>query len=85
MRQPWFFETTQQQLFNEWTWTHLFWGMFSTRFIKSDLNALLVHTAYESIEGFIFPSEARDVSMRNHIGDTLAFLAGRLVGQLKIR
>ena len=75
---PWFFETTQPNLFNEWTWTHFFWGILSNRFIDSNISALAIHTLYEFTEGFIFPSDARDTSNLNHIGDTIAFMAGRL-------
>ena len=81
IERPWFFETPQANLFNEWTWTHFFWGMLSTKFIQSGLAAMLAHTGYESVEGMIFPSQARDVSMLNHVGDSVAFLAGRLVAR----
>lgn len=49
--------------------------MFPDRFVTG----LVAHTIYESIEGYIFPAEFRDVSMLNHIGDTIAFAAGMLV------
>ena len=74
--QPWYHEQPGPELFNSWTWTHFAWGMASARAGVGFLNAFLLHTGYEMVEGFIFPWEDRDVSMRNHVGDTVAFLAG---------
>lgn len=75
--QPWFHETPRPHLFNEWSWTHFAWGMASSGLIRSDLSALAAHTAYEALEGGLFPVQHRDTSMLNHVGDTLAFMAGR--------
>jgi hypothetical protein len=41
----------------------------------------VTHTIYEAIEGAIFPLEFRDPSMRNHVGDTIAFAAGMLTAR----
>jgi hypothetical protein len=43
--------------------------------------AVLIHTAYESVEGYLFPIENRDASMMNHVGDTIAFMAGWAVAK----
>ena len=75
---PWYYETTQPQLFNEWTWTHFAWGMLSKQYTQSHLVALAGHTLYEVLEGNLFPGPMRDTSMLNHVGDTIAFLAGRV-------
>lgn len=77
---PWFYETTEPALFNEWTWSHFFWGLLSASTVRSDVTAIGAHTVYEMIEGWIFPWEYRDISMLNHIGDTVAFIAGRIAG-----
>ena len=74
---PWYHETAQAKLFNEWTWTHFAWGMVSAGMVRTWWQALLLHTVYEAVEGQVFPSQHRDVSMRNHVGDTVAFMAGR--------
>lgn len=77
---PWYHETTEPALFNEWTWSHFAWGMAAAKFGPEHgigfLGAVVLHTIYESVEGFIFPDPNRDVSMRNHAGDTIAFAAG---------
>lgn len=83
--QPWFHETPAPNLFNEWTWTHFAWGLASARLVRSHLIALAAHTGYEAIEGRIFPDPHRDVSLLNHVGDSVAFLAGRLVAELGSR
>ena len=76
---PWYFEKTGPAFFNEWSLTHLGWGaLFQLLFPDRRLTGLVLHTIYESIEGYIFPVEFRDASMRNHVGDTLAFAAGML-------
>lgn len=74
---PWFHESTTAALFNEWTWTHFAWGLASAAFVRGHLAAIALHTGYEAIEGRIFPDPHRDVSIRNHVGDSIAFLAGR--------
>jgi hypothetical protein len=79
-RVPWYFEKTGPSFFNAWSFTHLGWGvLFQSVFPGRFGTGLMLHTIYESIEGYIFPAEFRDVSMRNHVGDTLAFTAGMLV------
>ena len=78
-RVPWYFEKTGPALFNEWSVTHLGWGaLFQLLFPDRYVTGLVLHTIYESIEGYIFPVEFRDASMRNHVGDTIAFAAGML-------
>lgn len=74
---PWYHETTQAKLFNEWTWTHFAWGMVSAGVVSTWWQALVLHTLYEMVEGRVFPNQNRDVSFRNHVGDTVAFMAGR--------
>ena len=81
MPRPWFHETPEPHLFNEWTWTHFAWGMASAGFARTWWSALLLHTMYEAVEGRIFPLKHRDASMLNHVGDTVAFLAGRAAVQ----
>lgn len=77
---PWYFEKTGPAFFNEWSLAHVGWGVvWQLLFPGRLLAGLVVHTIYESIEGYIFPAEFRDVSMRNHVGDTIAFAAGTLV------
>ena len=77
---PWYFEKTGPALFNEWSLTHLGWGaLFQAVFPERKLTGLVLHTIYESVEGYIFPLEFRDASMRNHVGDTIAFAAGMLL------
>jgi hypothetical protein len=79
---PWFHETPGPNWVNEWTWTHVVWGMATARAIPDGLVALGAHTLYEMVEGKVFPDPHRDVSVENHLGDTLAFLAGRAVVRL---
>jgi hypothetical protein len=82
-QRPWYFETPGPSLVNEWTIVHFatgaLWGAAKPDAI---LTGLVGHTAYEMIEGSLFPIEDRDVSMRNHVGDSLAFLAGMIVAKL---
>ena len=76
---PWYFEKTGPSFFNAWSLTHLGWGaLFQLLFPDRYVTGLVLHTIYESIEGRIFPLEFRDSSMRNHVGDTIAFAAGML-------
>lgn len=77
--QPWFHETPGPALFNEWTITHVLWGMAAVRFLGF-WPALGLHTFYEMIEGRIFPDPHRDVSTLNHAGDTMAFAVGYWMG-----
>lgn len=77
---PWYYETPGSRVFNEWTITHVAWGVLWGAVKPGALvSGILFHTTYELIEGYIFAIEDRDTSMRNHIGDTLAFLAGALI------
>ena len=76
--QPWFHEPAGPALFNDWTWTHLAWGMLAARHVGA-LDAFLLHSGYEAVEGSLFPREDRDVSMLNHVGDTVAFMVGWFV------
>ena len=78
-RIPWYFEKTGPAFFNEWSVAHLGWGaLFQLVFPDRYVTGLVLHTIYESIEGYIFPLKFRDASMRNHVGDTIAFAAGML-------
>jgi len=78
-RRPWYFEKTGPAFFNEWSLAHVGWGaLFQFLFPGRHLAGLALHTFYEAIEGHIFPAEFRDVSMRNHVGDTAAFVTGML-------
>lgn len=79
---PWFHETAGPSLLNEWTWTHVAWGVASAKLTGDEFTALAAHTLYEAVEGRIFPDPYRDVSFVNHVGDTLAFIAGRIVARL---
>ena len=81
-RQAWFFETPGPAFFNEWTWTHFAWGLVSWPLMKSHVLGLAAHTAYEFAEGDIFPVQARDTSLKNHVGDTLAFLSGSFIAEI---
>lgn len=77
---PWYFEKTGPAFFNEWSLTHVAWGaLFQYLFPGKKVAGLVLHTLYESIEGYIFPADFRDVSFRNHVGDTIAFAAGMAV------
>ena len=78
----WFHETAGPSPFNEWTWTHVAWGVASAKLTGDEFAALAAHTLYEAVEGWIFPGPYRDVSFVNHVGDTLAFVAGRIVARL---
>ncbi len=77
---PWFHETTGPQFFNEWTILHITTGaLWGAVFPRRFWTGMAVHTLYEMMEGKIFPVEHRDTSMRNHIGDSIAFLGGMLL------
>lgn len=78
---PWFHETPSPNLWNEWTWTHIAWGVVAYRLTGEYLMPLVAHTLYEVIESYVFPDPHRDVSMLNHIGDTLAFVGGLELGR----
>lgn len=52
------------------------WGVIGYRLTGQFTAPLVLHTMYEAIEGQLFPDASRDVSMRNHLGDTIAFAAG---------
>lgn len=79
-KRPWWFESTGPAFFNEWSLAHVGWGVvWQLLFPGRRLAGLVAHTIYESIEGQIFPRTDRDVSMENHVGDTIAFAAGMLV------
>jgi hypothetical protein len=77
---PWYHETVGPQFFNEWTIVHVvtgaLWGAIWPRRV---LSGMVAHTLYEMVEGKLFPVDQRDVSMRNHVGDSLAFLAGMML------
>jgi hypothetical protein len=80
MRRPWYHESPGPEYFNHWTLAHVVSGMFARSAGLTLLEAVLLHTAYEFVEGSIFPIEHRDVSIKNHVGDSIAFLAGFTVG-----
>ena len=74
---PWYYEDPGPAFFNGWSLVHVGSGaLFQTLVPNRPILGLALHTAYEAIEGFIFTREDRDPSMRNHIGDTIAFAAG---------
>lgn len=73
---PWFHEQQGPELVNVWTLTHVMWGAVVAHFTDSLPLAMVLHTFYESIEGQIFPVEHRDVSLKNHVGDSIGFAAG---------
>lgn len=77
---PWYHETPGPGLINEWTITHVLWGMASAKYL-SWWPALALHTLYEMAEGSVFPRANRDVSTMNHVGDTLTFLVGRWLAE----
>lgn len=78
---PWFYETPEPHFFNEWTQAHLGSGVaWGLAFPESYVGGFAVHTLYEMVEGRLFSIDMRDVSMRNHVGDTIAFLAGAWLG-----
>ncbi len=71
-----FNEAGQGRWFNAWSLVHFSVGVLSWTLLRSQLAGLVVHTVYESVEGEFFPSDHRDRSMENHLGDTVAFMAG---------
>jgi hypothetical protein len=74
---PWYYESPEPRLLNEWSVVHLGTGLlFGTMFPGAYKRGFLTHTAYEAVEGKLFPAQTRDVSMKNHVGDTLAFMLG---------
>lgn len=74
---PWYFEDPGPSLFNGWSFVHIGTGaLFQTLVPNRPFAGLVLHTLYEAIEGKIITREDRDPSMRNHIGDTLAFTLG---------
>jgi len=78
-KRPWWFEATGPAYFNAWSFAHVGWGaLFQLLFPERYLTGLVLHTIYEAVEGHIFPAQDRDVSMENHLGDTIAFAAGML-------
>lgn len=80
-KKPWYFEKTGPSFFNAWSLAHVGWGfLFQQMFPDRYVAGLVLHTLYESMEGSIFPAQFRDVSMRNHVGDTIAFAAGMWFG-----
>ena len=82
----WWFEDPGPAFFNKWSITHVGWGIaWQLMFPDRYLAGLVVHTIYESIEGYIFPREDRDPSLRNHVGDTVCFGAGMLAASWATR
>jgi hypothetical protein len=75
-------EEGQGRYFNAWTLVHFSTGVWAWTVLRSQLGGLLIHTIYEAIEGDYFPSDHRDRSIKNHVGDTLAFLAGSSLAQV---
>ena len=69
-------EDAGPRLFNDWTLTHFIWGVVAAHFVPNFVGAIVLHSAYELVEGKIFVH--RDESMRNHVGDTIGFTAGYL-------
>ncbi len=81
--QPWFHEAKGPEYFNAWTLTHAAWGAVAARYVPLPA-ALILHTLYEMFESEIFPVEHRDVSTRNHIGDTIGFAAGYVAARRRL-
>lgn len=71
-----FHEEGQGQYFNAWSLVHFSVGVMAWTVLRNQLAGLAIHTVYESVEGEFFPSDHRDRSMTNHVGDTIAFMAG---------
>ena len=76
LRRKWYFEGSQGAYFNEWSLSHFLWGVLIWEITRSHLVSLGLHTLYEIYEGQLFPVQARDTSLENHLGDSLAFVAG---------
>src|SRR5262249_35450515 len=75
-KRPWWFASTGPAFFNDGSLAHVVWGVvWQLLFPERYLAGLVAHTIYESIEGYIFPAADRDISMENHVGDTIAFTA----------
>ena len=72
-------EAGQGRAFNAWSLVHFSVGVLSWTVLRSQVAGLIMHTVYESVEGRFFPSDQRDRSITNHVGDTVAFLAGSLL------
>lgn len=82
-KHPWYFEDPGPAFFNGWSLVHAGSGaLFQTLVPNRPILGLAIHTVYEMIEGFIFRREDRDPSMKNHVGDTIAFSAGMLATYL---
>ena len=71
-----FYEKGQGNFFNAWSLVHFSMGVISWTFLRSQVAGLVIHTVYEAVEGEFFPWYYRDRSMVNHVGDTVAFMAG---------
>jgi hypothetical protein len=76
----WYWEHGQGRVFNVWSLAHVGSGVASFIAWRSYLPGIVLHTAYELMEDRIYPYHGRDRSMANHIGDTVAFVAGQLAG-----
>ncbi len=76
---PWYYESGQGRLFNEWTVVHFAWGIAAQIVFGRLWPGLALHTAYELLEDYVYPYEGRDRSFTNNIGDTIAFVAGQLL------
>lgn len=76
---PWYYESGQGHLFNEWSLAHFAWGVAAQLVFGRMLPGLALHTIYEISEDYIYPYEGRDRSFTNNIGDTLSFAAGQVL------
>jgi hypothetical protein len=76
----WYWESGQGRVFNAWSLAHVGSGALSYLAWRRYLPGIVLHTAYELMEDRIYPFHGRDRSMENHIGDTLAFVAGQFAG-----
>ena len=74
-----FYEPSGPALFNRWTAAHVGVGAISKREGIPLLAGVILHTIYEAHEDKIFKRFNRDKSMLNHVGDTVAFIAGYLI------
>lgn len=81
VRQPWWFEDPAPHVLNRWSLVHVATGAaFGAAFPGRYLAGFVLHSAYEAVEGRLFPIEQRDASFRNHVGDSLTFLLGVAIG-----
>ncbi len=84
---PWYYEAGQRRLFNSWSLAHLAWGVAAYWVFQQYWPGITLHMAYELLEDVISPRPpgGRDPSFINHLGDTIAFIAGQLLAAWLLR